>query len=177
MDVNNAPGWCLSYVLGSKNSRWLFISKIYTLWFQHFSHGFNSFSISSYWIGYHRSKLIASSLLREELINFQRWINPNLCGLLRWAPPIPPLINPKFIIKLVHFSMESENATNLWLIGTFPSLFQCKIKFSQPYQNCELSRHFASFRVATLFHQVKFRGRPHKNGHKKTIIIKTSTIA
>ena len=39
-------------------------------------------------------------------------------------PPIHPLINPKLIVKLVHFSMESENATNLWLIGTFPSLFQ-----------------------------------------------------
>jgi len=63
-------------------------------------------------------------------------LNPNLRGLFGWylfagggggalrAPPIPPLINPKLIIKLVHFSIESEKATNLWLIETFPSLFQ-----------------------------------------------------
>ena len=62
-----------------------------------------------------------------------RIVNPNLRGLFGWylfaggalrAPPIPPLINLKLILKLVHFSMEYENATNLWLIGTFPSLFQ-----------------------------------------------------
>ena len=84
--------------------------------------------------------------------------NPNLRGLFGWylfagggalrAPPIPPLINPKLVIKLVHFSIESEKATNLWLIETFPSLFQWKIKFLQPYQNHPINLSWQFFSVS-----------------------------
>ena len=76
----------------------------------------------------------------------KKWLTLKL--LFTWGgglrpPPIHPLINPKLIVKLVHFSMESENGTNLWLIGTFPSLIVKNIVFT------DISK---SRVLATLFH-------------------------